>query len=338
LPGIPDLVTNSFPNGATVTSSPPLEWYPRPVIPSYYRPVPPHPPLKTLLLAFALFLLTLCTCLVAGKQFAVAYAHNQAASVDEFVRAFALLYRHPTALASGLPFALTLLAILLTHELAHFFACRHHHIHASYPFFIPFPTLIGTLGAFILIRSPIRTTRALFDVGASGPLVGFMVAIPALIFGVVHAKVVPGLGDPAHAGFVLGTPLIVRFFVAILHPGVAASNLLLHPVGRAAWVGLFATSLNLLPAAQLDGGHILRSLSPRAHRYSSLILPACLLLLGFLRFWPGWYIWGVLLLGIRFFRFIPIHDREPLDTTRRFGALITLLVFLLCFMPSPFIE
>ena len=290
------------------------------------------------MLACALFLLTLCTCLVAGTQFAVAYAHDQAVSFDEFIRDFTLLYRHPAALASGLPFALTLLVILLTHELAHFFACRHHHIHSSYPFFIPFPTLIGTLGAFILIRSPIRTARALFDVGESGPLVGFVVAIPALIFGVVHAKVVPGLGDPAHAGFVLGTPLILRLFAAVLHPGVSASNLLLHPVGRAAWVGLFATSLNLLPAAQLDGGHILRSLSPRAHRYSSWILPVFLILLGFLHFWPGWYIWGVLLFCIRFFRFLPIFDPLPLDATRRLGAWLTLLVFLLCFMPSPFSE
>ena len=290
-----------------------------------------------MLLACSLFLLTLCTCLVAGTQFSIAYAHNEAVSFDEFVRAFTLLYRHPLALASGLPFALTLLAILLTHELAHFFACRHHHIHSSYPFFIPFPTLIGTLGAFILIRSPIRTTRALFDVGASGPLVGFLVAVPPLIFGVIHAKVVPGLGDPAHAGIVLGTPLILRILAALIHPGVAAGNLLLHPVGRAAWVGLFATSLNLLPAAQLDGGHILRSLSPRAHRYFSLILPLFLLFLGY-RFWPGWYVWGVLLLFIRFFRFLPIYDPVPLDSTRRFGALLTLLVFILCFMPNPFAE
>jgi membrane-associated protease RseP (regulator of RpoE activity) len=303
-----------------------------------YPGVPPHPPLKTLFLAFALFLLTLCTSLVAGTQFAIAYSHDQAASIDEFVRTFTLVYRHPAALMSGLPFALTLLLILLTHELAHFFACRHHHIHSSYPFFIPFPTLIGTLGAFILIRSPIRTNRALFDVGASGPMVGFVVAIPAVLFGVLHAKVVPGLSDPAHAGFVLGSPLILRLFVAALHPGVAVGDLLLHPVGRAAWVGLFATSLNLLPVAQLDGGHILRSLSPRAHRYSSLIFPAALILLGIFHFWPGWYVWGILLVCMRFFRFLPVYDPEPLDPARRCGALLTLLVFLLCFMPTPFFE
>src|SRR5512137_2058337 len=125
--------------------------FPRPS--GYYTNVPPHPPLKTLLLALILFLLTLCTCLAAGAQFAAAYAKNQAVSFDEFAHSFTLFYRHPAALVSGLPFALTLLLILLAHELGHFFACRHHHIHSSYPFFIPAPTLIGTFGAFILLRS-----------------------------------------------------------------------------------------------------------------------------------------------------------------------------------------
>jgi membrane-associated protease RseP (regulator of RpoE activity) len=273
--------------------------------------------------------------LAAGAQFAAAYTRNQAVSIDEFVRSLALLYRHPASLLSGLPFALTLMVILLAHELGHFFACRHHHIRASYPFFIPAPTLIGTFGAFILIRSPLRTTRALFDVGASGPLVGFVLAVPALIYGILHAKIVPGLADPAHSDVVFGIPLMLRFFAAILHPGVNAASLLLHPVGRAAWVGLFATSLNLLPAGQLDGGHILRSLSPGAHRSVSLLLPLVLVAMGFFQHWPGWYIWAAILLGLRFLRAAPIYDSTPLDPNRRFGALLALVVFLLCFMPAP---
>jgi membrane-associated protease RseP (regulator of RpoE activity) len=331
-------VTNSFPDSGTLAPPGPVDWRAAPIPPFYYSPVPRHPPLKTLVVACALFLLTLCTCLVAGTHFAAAYAQNQAVSWDEFIRALTLLYRQPLALVSGLPFALTLLAILLTHELGHYFACRHHHIHSSYPYFIPFPTLIGTLGAFILIRSPIRTTRALFDVGASGPLIGFVMAVPALIFGILHAKFVPGLNDPAHASIVLGTPLILRLLAPLVHPGIPAGSLLLHPVGRAAWVGLFATSLNLLPAAQLDGGHILRSLSPRAHRYSSIVLPLALVGLALLHFWAGWYVWGALLLVIRFFRFIPIYNPVPLDNNRRFTAALTLVIFILCFMPAPFIE
>ncbi|HEY2460556.1 MAG TPA: site-2 protease family protein [Candidatus Acidoferrum sp.] len=324
---LPDNPVNVYPT--------PIDWRPRDSDGSYLPAPAQHPPLKTLFIAFGLFFLTLCTCLIAGTQFAVAYANNQAVSFDEFARAFTLIYKNPAGLLIGFPFAVTLLGILLIHELGHFFACRHHRIRSSYPFFIPFPTLIGTLGAFILIRSPIRTKRALFDVGASGPLAGFIVAIPALMFGVLHAKVVADLADPAHA-VVLGTPLILHFFAAILRPGISAGSLLLHPVGRAAWVGLFATALNLLPAAQLDGGHILRSLSPVAHRYSSAIVPIALMLLGFFHFWSGWYVWGALLFGIRFFRILPIYDALPLDPNRKLGALAALIVFILCFMPDPF--
>src|SRR5712692_2464416 len=314
-----------------------MDWRGIPIGQPTYNPVPPRPSVKTLYLAGVLFFLTLCTCLVAGTQFAAAYAQNQAVSVDEFFKAFTLFYKHPAALASGLPFALTLLAILLAHELGHFFACRHHDIHSSYPFFIPFPTLIGTLGAFILIRSPIRTTRALFDVGASGPLVGFLVAVPALVYGIVHAKFVPGLAVPADNKIILGAPLILHFLAPIFHHGANAASLLLHPVGRAAWVGLFATSLNLLPAAQLDGGHILRSVSQRAHRVSSLLLPVLLALLGF-RYWPGWYVWAAMLIGIRLLRSLPIYNPQPLDSRRLAAAFLSLLVFILSFMPAPFLE
>jgi len=330
-------VADSFPSGTTTTAAAPPDWRAAAAWHSSAVRVPRRPSAKSLLLACLLFLLTLCTCLVAGTHFAAAYAQNEAVSWDEFVHAFTLVYRDPLALAAGLPFALTLLAILLAHELGHFFACRHHQIHSSYPFFIPFPTLIGTLGAFILIRSPIRTTRALFDVGASGPLVGFLVAVPALVYGIVHAKFVPGLALPAKDKIILGAPLLLNLLAPIFHQGASAANLLLHPVGRAAWVGLFATSLNLLPAAQLDGGHILRSVSQRAHRFSSVLLPFLLVLLGY-RFWPGWYIWAALLLGIRFLRTLPIYNPEPLDNRRRAAALLSLLIFLLSFMPAPFLE
>lgn len=329
-------MSDSLPNHPLSLGPVPPDWRCDVPHPPYIASLP-RPSRRSFFLACALFLVTLCTCLVAGTHFAVAYAKNEAISWDAFVSAFTLIYRHPLALAAGLPFALTLLTILLAHELGHFFACRHHHIRASYPFFIPFPTLIGTLGAFILIRSPIRTTRALFDVGASGPLVGFIVAVPALIFGILHAKFVPGLAMHADDKIILGSPLLLQLLAPLLRNGMRASNLLLHPVGRAAWVGLFATSLNLLPAAQLDGGHILRSLSQRAHRLSSILLPLLLIFLGF-RFWEGWYLWGALLLGIRFLRMLPIYNPEPLDPTRRAVAFLALLVFILSFMPSPFVD
>lgn len=336
-------MSNPLPESATSPIPIDLDWRAIPAGDPYYAPLPDHPPRKTLLLAGFLFLVTLCSCLVAGTHFAVAYSSHQAVAWDKFVEAFKLLYTHPAALSAGLPFALTLMTILLAHELGHFFACRHHHIRSSYPYFIPFPSLIGTFGAFILIRSPIRTTRALFDVGASGPFVGFVFAVPALIYGVLHSQVVYGLADPSKADVVFGVPLLLRFLAAIFHPGIAPENLLLHPIGRAAWVGLFATSLNLLPSGQLDGGHILRSISPRAHRFLSLFLPFFLVLLGVYSSSVGqrysiWYVWAAILFGLRFLRVVPIYDPMPLDPNRRFGVFLALLVFLLCFMPVPILD
>jgi membrane-associated protease RseP (regulator of RpoE activity) len=294
-----------------------------------------RPPVRTLVLACVLFVLTLFTCLAAGRQFAVSYAHNEATSIDEFVRSLTMLYKNPEALLAGLPFALTLMTILLAHELGHFFACRHHGIHSSYPFFLPAPTLIGTLGAFILIRSPIRSKRALFDVGASGPLVGFVFAVPALACGILHAKVVPGLAH--HGDVAFGMPLLLRWLAELIRPHVAAGTLLLSPVGRAAWVGLFATSLNLLPAAQLDGGHIVRSLTQRGHRVLTWLLPLLLIALGTVT-WSVWYFWAVLLFGLQFLRVAPVYDQNPLDGWRKLAAIVTLAVFLLSFMPSPILN
>lgn len=326
-PPLPDAPPSAIPANVDWSSDLVRQWYD--------AQIPPRPSVKSLVLAILLFLLTLCTCLVAGTQFAVAYSHNEAVSIDELLRAFTLFYKDPAGLLTGLPFAATLLGILLAHELGHFFACRYHHLRASYPFFIPFPNLAGTFGAFIMIRSPMRTNRALFDVGASGPIVGFIFAIPALLYGVLHAKFVPGLANPAHAELIYGTPPLLRLLEAAFHPGISPDALLLPPIGRAAWVALFVTSLNLVPVAQLDGGHILRSLSVRAHRVLSLALPLGLIALGWLHFWEGWYIWGALLLVMRFLRIPPVWDPAPLDSTRRMVAFLALIVFLLCFMPSP---
>ena len=293
----------------------------------------PRPSIKSLLVAVALFLLTLGTALAAGTQFAVTFKRSEPASFTELLHAYQLFYQHPGALLAGLPFALTLLTILLAHELGHFFACRRHHIHSSYPFFIPFPSLIGTFGAFILMRSPIRTNRSLFDVGASGPLVGFVFAVPALLYGILHAKFISTPYPQTQLAF--GNPLLLHALSAMLYPNVPVTNLLIDPIGRAAWVGLFATSLNLLPAGQLDGGHILRSISPRAHYVVSWLLPIALIFLGYVGQSFLWYVWAALLLGIKFLRVAPIYDPEELDPSRRFGAFLALMVFVLSFMPMP---
>ena len=299
---------------------------------------PPGPKAQNLGRALILFAVTFITCLAAGRQFAVSFANSQAASYDEFVVSLKLLYKDPTALGPGLPFALTLMAILLAHELGHYFACRHYGIRSTYPYFIPAPTLIGTLGAFILMRSPIRSRRALFDVGASGPLVGFVVAIPFLFYGVAHSRVVPDLAS-GKAEFVFGVPLAVRLIERVIFPGIGSSTILLHPVARAVWVGLFATSLNLLPAGQLDGGHILRSLSPRLHKWVGWFVPVALIALGFWnRAATVWFLWAGILVALRFLRIPPIYDERPLDSTRMALAGAALVVMILCFMPVPLWE
>ncbi len=182
------------------------------------------------------------------------------------------------------------------------------------------------------MRSPIRTNRSLFDVG-NQRLVGFVFAVPALIYGILHAKLISTPYPQTQLAF--GNPLLLHALSAMLYPGVPVRNLLIDPIGRAAWVGLFATSLNLLPAGQLDGGHILRSISPRAHYVVSWVLPIALIFLGYLGQSMLWYVWAALLLGIKFLRIIPIYDPQELDPPRRFGAFLTLLVFVLSFMPMP---
>ncbi len=281
--------------------------------------------------AALLFVLTLLSTLAVGAQMALAYAANRAADIGDF-NPYALIFRHPALLWAGLPFALTLMGILLAHELGHYFACRYYGIAASYPYFIPAPTLIGTLGAFIRIRAPIVNRRALFDVGLAGPVVGFLFAVPALMAGILTSKSVPA--GTAGSSVVFGNPLLVRLLVAALRPGLSPENLLLNPIGRAAWVGLLATALNLLPAGQLDGGHIVYALAPAYHRRVSLAV--MLLLLPLATLWPGWLLWAVLLLLIGF-RHPPLLDPySSLDRSRLAWAWIGFAIFLLCFTPAPF--
>ncbi len=306
-----------------------------------FPPLPLQPPLWrparrrdiSLSVAIGLFGLTLLSTLAAGTQFAAAYAAGRAPLFDDFFAAYFRPFAHPRLFLTGLPFALTLVGILLAHELGHFFACRYYRIQASYPFFVPAPTLIGTLGAFIRIRSAIASRRALFDMALAGPLIGFLIAVPALAISIAHSRVV--VGGNAAAPLVFGHPLIESVLEWWLRPGVPPENLLLSPVGRAAWVGLFATALNLIPAGQLDGGHILYTLSSARHRQISLGVALALVPLAYL--WLGWAFWAVLLIVIGF-RHPPLIDPwEPLDGRRRILAGVALAIFALCFMPSPFV-
>src|ERR1700730_3405753 len=177
---------------------------------------------KSLAIAVLLFALTLISTLAVGAQYASSYAAGQSPDFEELFSTFAALLSHPQLLLGGVPFAFTLIGILLAHELGHFFACRYYGISASYPYFLPAPTLIGTLGAFIRIRSPIHNRKALFDVGLAGPVVGFLFAVPALAIAVFYSRVVPF--SEASTPTVFGHPLVMRFLVAALRPGVSLRN------------------------------------------------------------------------------------------------------------------
>jgi len=286
--------------------------------------------------ALLLFLLTVLSTLAVGSEFALSYAQNREPfSADESLTQMIVQpFEHPQLLALGVPFSFTLLSILMAHELGHYFACRIYGIDASYPYFIPAPTLFGTFGAFIRIRSPITTRKALFDVGLSGPVVGFILAVPAMAYGIAQAKVVPNVQDTAVILF--GTPLLMRFFIDWFHPNVNPSWILVDPIARAAWVGLFATALNLLPVWQLDGGHIVFSLSSRLHQRISLTAGLTLVAFGIYA-WRGWIFWGLLLtvLALRF-KHPPLYDPwERLDRGRWIWAIVGLAIFILCFTPWP---
>ena len=286
--------------------------------------------------AMVLFLLTVLSTLAVGSEFALSYAQNREPFSGD-LNPFAMMllpFSHPQLLAMGVPFSFTLLSILMAHELGHYFACRIYGIDASYPYFIPAPTLFGTFGAFIRIRSPITTRRALFDVGLAGPVVGFVLAMPAMAYGVAHAKIVPSVQSTAD--IVFGTPPLMRIFMDWFHPHINPTWILLHPIGRAAWVGLFATALNLLPIWQLDGGHIVYSLFSRIHQRISLTLALTLVAFG-IYYWHGWLLWGVLLTVLAFrFRHPPLYDPwERLDAKRWLWAVVALAIFVLCFTPWP---
>ncbi len=300
------------------------------------------PPRRRVKLPLLLFLLTIVSTLTVGAHLTRAFEQNQYPYTEFFswLDLFGPVIENPFSLLSGWPFALALMGILLAHELGHYFACRIYGIHATYPYFLPAPTLIGTMGAFIRIQSPIVHRRALFDVGIAGPLVGFAVAVPALIVGILYSKAIPG--TLAQGAIVFGNPPLVELLAKLLRPDVPLDQLFLHPIGRAAWVGLFATALNLLPVGQLDGGHILYAVAPSRHRSLSRLFIFLLFVIGLFgllypeAIWFGWTFWGILLrlMGTR--HPTVLEPVQTLDRKRLWVAALGLLVFLLCFTPVPF--
>jgi len=308
-----------------------------------YRPlevfVAPPPPKRRYWLHALLLLLTIFSTLVVGARLQYNFDHNLPAfSLEEsiFPWRWAL---GPSHLLLGVPFSATLLLILLAHEMGHFLYCVRYRVWATLPFFIPAPTLIGTFGAFIRIRSPIRSRAALFDIGIAGPIAGFVVAVVVLALGLTFSK--PMTYAAAGSDIQLGYPLIFYLVQSVLalvlpasdHVHLGLQHVYLHPTAVAAWVGMFATALNLLPGGQLDGGHIVFAVAPRIHRWVSRI--TVLLLVVMTAFWFGWLLWSVLLMatGMR-------HPQVPVEpgmgSGRRLLAACAVVMLVLTFVPAPF--
>ena len=242
-----------------------------------------------------------------------------------------------TLAAQGLWYSLTLLAILGAHELGHYLACRYYRINASLPYFLPAPLpLTGTVGAFIRIRQPITTKPVLFDVGVAGPFAGFLVAIPALLYGLTLSTVAPL--PPNFVGAELGEPVIFKAAEWLVWGDIPDQlSLNLHPMAFAAWFGLLATLLNLFPIGQFDGGHIAYAALGRRSLY--LTVATVMGLVGLCFYSSSWIMWTVLavvLLSFLGWRHPPTwDDHVPLDPTRRWLAFLALVVFVLCFTPAP---
>ena len=239
-----------------------------------------------------------------------------------------------TALAQGLPFSLTLLAILLTHESGHYLMCRRHRIAASLPYVIPAPpfALLGTFGAVIRVRSRFPDRRALFDMAAAGPWAGFVVALVAMVVGLRLSTV--SAAPPDGPTVLLGDSLLTSFLArAVLHADPDA--VMLHPVAFAAWAGMLVTSLNLLPAGQLDGGHVLYAARGRRPVLLPAALVAALIWLG-VHGSPFWIVWSAVA-ALMLFLGHPrtMDDGRPLGAGRQLGAVASLLLFVVTFVPEP---
>jgi membrane-associated protease RseP (regulator of RpoE activity) len=245
----------------------------------------------------------------------------------------------PHFIAQGVTFSASLLAILFSHEMGHYLACRYYKVSATLPYFIPAPPLFltGTFGAFIKIRSPIPTRRALFDIGLAGPLAGFVVALPLAVVGVLTMG--PAQAQPGDGAIFFNDPLLFRLLGRLLGAPLDP-NAPPTPYYMAAWIGLLVTSLNLMPVGQLDGGHgVFAVFGPRAHRLIARVAFAAMAVLAVLGYWwhhsPSGFLYTVLLAIMLRVPHPAPGVMEPLGTKRTIIAIVTLLVFILSFWPFP---
>ena len=248
----------------------------------------------------------------------------------------------------GASFAIPFLGVLMAHEMGHYVAARVHRVRASLPYFIPFPpyfSVIGTVGAFIRLRGPIVQRTVLFDIGSAGPFASFVLSLPLLVLGLALSEVVPGetdLGSPFVIYFLeqpvwLGNGVLTHALASLFGPGaVGEAPILLHPLALVGWLGLFVTTLNLLPLGQLDGGHVLYALDPRRHVRAARLFLIALVPLGLL--WWGWWAWAGIVLFMHRGRVAHprvVQDRAGIGMVRRVLGWILIAMFLATFVPVP---
>jgi hypothetical protein len=314
----------------------------------YLAPKQPDPKPDKVSTNIILFVLTVFSVMLAGAQVDGPIPEDPLAQILLLAR----------SIFTGWPFALSLLGILLAHELGHYFMSRYHKTPATLPYFIPFPfSPLGTMGAAILMRGTPKNKRILFDIGVAGPIAGLVVAIPVLLYGLSLSTLGPI--DPNPNGFLEGNSLIyliAKFviFGQLLPAPVEPQGILywlqyfftgrpvpfggldvfIHPVAFAGWAGILVTALNLIPLGTLDGGHVIYSLFGDKAKKIFPYIVGILVVLGF--FWSGWWLWAALLFWLGRVNAQLMDQITTLDPTRRMIAYAMIVVFILVFTPVPF--
>ena len=241
-----------------------------------------------------------------------------------------------TYMSGGFLFSISLILILGAHEFGHYWASRRNGVRSTLPYFIPAPPIFiaGTFGAFIQIKQVIPNRRVLMEIGCAGPIAGFVLALPVLVYGLSLSHVSPLLGIE---GVNFGNSLILNVCAELtlgVDPQSPDFNIHLHPIAFAGWIGMLVTSLNLIPIGQLDGGHIVFALSPKQHKLMGRLFFVALFPLGY--FWTGWFFWALMIVLVGF-KTVPLSDdTEELGTLHKLLGVVSIVIFLVTFIPVPF--
>ena len=282
-----------------------------------------------------LFVITVVSCFAAGFMWSINYVYADGIVSGSLDSIGLEEFMNPDVIGLSAVYAVVLIGILLAHEMGHYLTCRYYGISATLPFFIPFPppSPIGTMGAFIKIKSPITRKHQLFDVGVAGPLAGFVLAVPSMVYGLSLSKAVPPI--PQEGSLMFGEPFLFKLLSDSIFKGAPENyDLILHPMAFAGWIGALVTALNLFPIGQLDGGHVVYALFGKRSKTFARPVLVMFILMGVF-FWVGWFVWAILIgfIGLKHPR---IWDEEmPVSVGRRWIALLIVLIFVFSFIPDP---